>query len=252
MNRFLKAALPTGLAVTLSIVSALSVQGAKPASGAGKTLPIPAVIDFISISGAGMTNDGKGSYSDGQQNVSAFFFEGTRNAGLYTQADPGVAATRTLALNLSNPIGIPGVSPFSGPSGVINAQINQNMLDDISGQLTCCSANGLKTIQFGDPARYASVSLFFPDPQGRNLQWKMVWGPATASCLETSVNLTNDIWQVNTGNGASLIPGCAGQSGLPHGSDVATVYSASTTSRKVTWSVQGYYHVPFQFTIRVQ
>lgn len=251
MRNFVKTAASVGLAVALTALMGLAAKAAKPGGGSnGKTYPIPAVIDFVPAQGSastpGLAGDGGGSYVDGEQNVSAFFFSGTRNAGLYTQADSNVSAQRYLFLDLSDPA--PGYLP--GTSGTITAQINQNMLDDVSGQLTCCSANGLMTIQYGDPARYGAVSLFFPDPQGRNLQWKMVWGPATGSCLETSVNSTNDVWTVNTGS--SSVEGCAGQSGLPTGPDVAALYSASTTTRKVSWTPQGYYHVPFLFTIRAK
>jgi hypothetical protein len=260
MSRFVKTAASIGLAVALTALMGLAAKGAKPGDkSSGKTYPIPAVIDFVPAQGSvntpGLTGDGGGSYLDGEQNVSAFFFSGTRNAGLYTQADSNLTAIRHLFLDLFSPIQTLGSGPFAGTStetsGNITAQINQNMLDDVSGQLTCCSANGLMTIQYGDPARYGAVSLFFPDPQDRNLQWKMVWGPATGSCLETSVNSTNDIWQVNTGSGSS-VEGCAGQSGHPNGPDVAALYSASTTTRKVTWSAPDYYHVPFQFTIKAK
>ncbi len=260
MSRFVKTAASVGLAVALTALMGLAAKGAKPGDkSSGKTYPIPAVIDFSPAQGTagnpGLAGDGVGSYEDGLLNVSAFFFSGTRNAGLYTQADSNLAAQRYLFLDLSYPAQTPlGSAPFTGTSGNITAQINQNMLDDVSGQLTCCSANGLMTIQYGDPARYGAVSLFFPDPQGRNLQWRMIWGPATGSCLETSVNPTNNLWQVNTGSGTSLVPGCTGQSGLPVGLDVAALYSAPTTNthKSVSWSAQGYYHVPFLFTIHVK
>ncbi len=79
----------------------------------------------------------------------------------------------------------------------------------------------------------------------------MVWGPTTGSCLETAVNSTNNVWQVNTASG-SEIPGCSGQSGFPAGLDVVVLYSDDTNSRKQVWEKQGYYRVPFQFTIQAQ
>ena len=133
MTKFLKTALPAGLAVALSVMSAFTINGAKPPSGgSGKTAPIPAVIDMLPIPGPGLTNDGKGSYLDGQQNVSAFFFSGTRNAGLLTQANVNQAASRHLHLDLSNPVTPPGLTPFAGTSGAIVAQ--KNALGDLQLQ----------------------------------------------------------------------------------------------------------------------
>jgi hypothetical protein len=198
-------------------------------------------------------------YVDGTQNVAAFFFSGTRNAGMTMPADSRQPIGRSLYLDFSSPISIldPLTPPFLGSAtnGLVGTgvSISQNMLvDDGNGNLICCagSGNGLMFLKPGDPTRYAQLALFWTDPT-RNLSWTLVWGTrALGSCLQTSVNTPGDIWTVNTypagTDPLSLHSGCR----RPDGNFDVGQLSYAPTRGKGPSGIQGYYHLPFLLTIK--
>src|ERR1041385_6378579 len=117
-------------------------------------------------------------YVDGTQNVSAFFFSGTENAGMTMPTVTSQPVGRYLYLDFSSPISIldPTTPPFLGSAtnGLVGTgvSISQNMLrPDASGNLVCCagSGSGLKFVKPGDAPRYGQMALFWSDPAGRSL-----------------------------------------------------------------------------------
>jgi hypothetical protein len=202
------------------------------------------------------------NYVDGTQNVAAYFFDGTHNAGLDTRASTSQPMVRQLYLDLSSYILIldPSTPPFAAgtTAGKITAHLSQNMLDpDASGNLVCCSANGLMTIKPGDPARYGQLVAYWDDPAGRNLQWQLAWtagAAGTGSCLETSVDGSGSVWTVNTVGYAGITANPSTAPNCTADYDKAKLSSAITGGKgkglAPTWKLQGYYSVPFAFTIR--
>jgi len=217
------------------------------------------------------TND----YADGKQNVAAYFYgKAGGNAGLDTTATTSQPTVRYLYLDLSSPVStvsgtpypFPGM-PTSGTGHTVTVHISQNLLHpDATGTLVCCGGTtgfGLTTItpsnMLSNP-QYGQMGVFWSDPANKNLQWKLEWGPAGLnaldSCLQTSVNSAGTAWTVNTFGypsgtiPANLPPPCS-TGPNPSDHDVAALYFAPTKG-SVTWQLEGYYHVPFSFTIKKQ
>jgi hypothetical protein len=211
------------------------------------------------------------NYVNGTQNVAAYFYgKAGGNAGLDTTATSRQPVQRYLYLDLSAEVSRVPNTPYPFLSGttagrIAAAHISQNLLHaDASGNLVCCGGTtgfGLTTItpsnMLSNP-QYGEMAVFWPDPVNQNRQWKIVWGgdQSMSSCLHTSVNSTGDLWTVNTfgypsGQIPTNLPQSCSQGPNSSDHDVAAVLYAPTKGN-VTWTLEGYYHAPFSFTIQKQ
>lgn len=237
------------------------------------TLPFPGLHADLPFSDdpTTSTND----FVNGSQNVAAYFYgKAGGNAGLDTTASTGQPTVRYLYLDLSSPVStvsgtpdpFPGM-PTGGTGHTVTVHISQNLLHpDTTGTLVCCGGTtgfGLTTITpsnlLSDP-QYGEMAVFWPDPANKNLQWKLQWGPAGInaldSCLQTSVDSTGTVWKVNTfgypsGTPPTNLPPPCSTGPNPSDHDVAALFFAPTKG-SVTWTLKGYYNVPFSFTIKKQ
>jgi hypothetical protein len=210
----------------------------------------PAIINFIDgdvslyrfQSDFNFARTGLGpAYVDGVNNVHAFFFP-SGNAGLNTTANTSQSAQRWLYLDLTVPV--PGtvplgaLFPFNGSTaGLITASLSHQTLRFDGANWVCCGT-GLLNMTVGTTI-YSRMGVTFPDPLGRALTWTIKWGtgvanPAYASNLVTTENPAG-LWTIGTATG----------------NDFAELDSQSVVHGKSgSPIVQGYFHVPFQFTIQ--
>jgi len=181
------------------------------------------------------------AYVDAVNNVHAFFFP-SGNAGLNTTANTSQPAQRWLYLDLKVPVTgtapVGALFPFNGnTAGLITASLSHQTLRFDGTNWVCCGT-GLLNMTAGTTI-YSRMGVTFPDPEGRALTWTIKWGtgvtnPAYTSNLVTTENPAG-LWTISTAAG----------------NDFAELDSQSTAHGKSgSPVVQGYYHVPFQFTIQ--
>ena len=206
-----------------------------------KTTNTPAIIEFWSTNdGFGVFNDGSTTYEDGANNVKAYFFP-SGNAGLET------GVPRRLCIDFRGVVQ-GGQTPFT--ADCVQAVISHQLLKtDANNAPLCCAVPGGLLGMSAGTQWYSRMTLTFPDPNNARDSWQLFWGPtdntvnsnglATTSYLNTVAFGTS--WQVSTG--ANPICGTSNPN-----CDIAAL---SLISRNKT-TLQGYYHLPFNFTIRTK
>jgi hypothetical protein len=212
-------------------------------SGAQKATDTPAIITYTDPSSTGpiirFYSDGLGSYIDGTNAVSAFFFP-SGNAGLNTES----SATRTLTLDLSAPLTSPAVgAPFpfnAGTAGSMTLSLSQQLLNSNG---TCCQSGGLLGMAPGATG-LSRIGLTFPDPQGRAYLWTIKWGSGVTdsayTCnLYTTRSADGSYWTID-----NIDPL------LSSGTCAELDYQSTVKGKSGTLIVYGYFALPFQFVMQ--
>ena len=227
-------------------IAGLTVFTATVSSAQKNQTDTPAIITYSgspSSPFAGTTqlrfySDGLGSYVDGIDGVSAFYFP-SGNAGLNTES----STTRALMLDLS--VLAPNSSPSAGAPfpfgngtvGSVRVNLSQQLLSCSSG--SCAGLLGMPPGATGS----ARIGLTFPDPQGRAYLWTIKWGSgvtnsAYACNLFTSRSVDGITWTIDNIDPSSTC-------------DYAELdYQSTAKGKSGTPIVVAYYDLPFQFTIQ--